>query len=417
MKVLLVNKFHYYKGGSETYYFGLDEILRSHGHEVIHFAMQDDKNLPSPTSDYFINNIDFNNVSGMRRKLSIALKMFYSKEAYRKMKALLEKERPDIIHLGLVHKQITYSILDAISDYNIPVVQSVHDLIFVCPNYLMLTNGQNCERCLTGSKFNCVKEKCIKGSVTKSLLSYIESIYISHKHFYDRIDLFLAECDFYKSLLQKGRFTSSRIESVTNFLPPSKRIIKNTYSGEYYLYFGRFSVEKGILTLIHAYKKSGVETPLVLVGGGPEEGRIKRYVKENGLEHKVTFAGYVYGEKMVLLLDKAKAVLVPSEWYENCPYSILEAMARSRIVIASRIGGLPELVEDGITGYLFTPQNSDDLSEKIKTVDTLSTEEAQKKNVEIYRRSITLFDPEEYYLKIHEIYKRLIQEKKQHEYS
>ena len=412
MKILLVNKFHYLRGGSESYYFGLDEMLRIHGHEVIHFAMQDEKNLPSPTSEFFISNVDFNNAEGVKSKLNAVKNMFYSKEAYSKMKTLLEKERPDIVHIGLVHKQITYSILDAITEYNIPVIQSVHDLIFVCPNYMMLTNGHNCEKCVTGSKFNCVKEKCIKGSTAKSFLSYLENRYIDHKHYYDRIDLFLAECEFYKEILEKGKFTSSRIESLINFLQPSKKIVKNDNTGDYFLFFGRFSVEKGILTLIEAYKKSGVDTPLILVGGGPEDEKLKTFVKANGLEDRVTFAGYVYGDRMVELLDKAKAVIAPSEWYENCPYSILEAMARSRIVIASHIAGLPELVEDGKSGILFEPQNSDDLAKKISRVEKLSDEEYKNMCLSTYERANALFDSEAYYQKIIGIYESLIEGKK-----
>lgn len=412
MKILLVNKFHYLKGGSESYYFGLDEMLRAHGHEVIHFAMKDDKNLPSPTSEFFISNVDFNNVNGIKSKLSAVKNMFYSKEAYSKMKALLDKERPDIVHIGLVHKQITYSILDAISDYNIPIIQSVHDLIFVCPNYMMLNNGNNCEKCITGSKFNCVKKKCIKGSTAMSFLSYLENRYIDRKHYYDRIDLFLAECDFYKTLLEKGKFTNSRIDSLTNFLQPSKSINKNVKAGEYFLFFGRFSVEKGILTLIDAYKRADTKTPLILVGGGPEDARIRAFVKDNTLDSKVTFAGYVYGDKMVDLLDNAKAVIVPSVWYENCPYSILEAMARSRIIIASRIAGLPELVDDGKTGFLFEPHNSDDLADKIKIIDRLGEEEFSNMCLSTYDKAKDLFDPEAYYQKIIGIYQRLIKEKK-----
>lgn len=411
MKILLVNKFHYLKGGSESYYFGLDELLRNHGHEVIHFAMKDEKNLPSPTSDYFVSNVDFNNAIGAKEKLHVVKNMFYSKEAYSKMKALLEKEHPDIVHLGLVHKQITYSIVDAICEYNIPVVQSVHDLIFVCPNYMMLTNGHNCEKCVTGSKLNCVREKCIKGSIAKSALSYLENRYIASKHYYDKIDLFLTECEFYKKLLERGQFTRSRIENLTNFLQPSKTFMKNNNVGDYFLFFGRFSIEKGILTLIEAYKKSGVKTPLVLVGGGPEDEKIRSFVKENELSEKVTFAGYVYGNRMVELLDRAKAVIVPSEWYENCPYSILEAMARSRIIIASRIAGLPELVEENKTGFLFEPQNSDELAQKIRKTDQLSKEEFISMCLTTYDRANNLFNPEKYYEKIIRIYQGLIEEK------
>lgn len=412
MKILLVNKFHYLKGGSESYYFGLNEILRSHGHEVIHFAMQDEKNLPSPTSKYFINNVDFDNTAGIKGKINAVKNMFYSKEAKTKMKALLEAEHPDIVHIGLIHKQITYSILDAIGEYNIPVVQSVHDLIFVCPNYMMLTNGHNCEKCITRSKINCIRGKCIKGSIVKSTLSYLESKYISYKHYYDKIDLFLAECDFYKKILEKGKFTKSQIDCLTNFLQPSKKIVENLNVGDYFLFFGRFSVEKGIMTLIEAYKKSRVTTPLILVGGGPEDEKIKSFVKDNKLNDNVKFAGYVYGQEMVSLLDGAKAVIVPSEWYENCPYSILEAMARSRIVIASKIAGLPELVDDGVSGFLFESQNSDHLAEVIRKVERLSPNESLMMNKETYKKAKCLFDPEEYYNKIIEIYKMLIEGKR-----
>lgn len=411
MKILLVNKFHYFRGGSESYYFGLDELLCSHGHEVIHFAMQDEQNQYSPTSEFFVSNVDFNNVNGTTGKIKAVKNMFYSKEAYQKMKALLTKEYPDIVHIGLIHKQITYSILDAIKEFNIPVVQSVHDLIFVCPNYMMLVNGENCEKCVAGSKLNCIKNKCIKGSTAKSALSYIENRYIDRKHYYNKIDLFIAECEFYKNILTKDHFTTSKIINLPNFLPPSKKIVQNTNTGEYFLYFGRFSKEKGILTLIEAYKKSNVDTPLVLVGGGPEDENIRKYAQENGLSEKVKFRGYVYGDKMVSILDKAKAVIVPSEWYENCPYSVMEAMARSRVVIASRIAGLPELIEENKTGLLFTPRNADELADKLCCVDMLDASKTCQMSKETYLRAKQLFDPEAYYAKLISLYQQLIDER------
>lgn len=412
MKILMVNKFHYFRGGSESYYFGLDELLRSHGHEVIHFAMQDERNQYSPTSEFFVKNVDFNNINGATNKIKAVKNMFYSKEAYQKMKALLAKEHPDIVHIGLIHKQITYSILDAIKEFNIPIVQSVHDLIFVCPNYMMLVNGDNCEKCVAGNKFNCIKNKCIKGSTAKSVLSYIENRYINYKHYYDKIDLFIAECEFYKNILMKDHFTTSKVINLPNFLPPSKKIIQNTNVGEYFLYFGRFSKEKGILTLIEAYKKSNVSTSLVLVGGGPEDENIRKYVQKNGLSEKVKFLGYVYGDKMVSILDNAKAVIVPSEWYENCPYSVMEAMARGRIIIASRIAGLPELIEENKTGFLFTSRNADELAEKICCVDGLDALKVCQMSEETSRLAKRVFDSEVYYTKLIGIYQQLIDERK-----
>lgn len=411
MKILLVNKFHYYKGGSETYYFALDELLRKHGHTVIHFAMKDEKNLGSETSEYFVSNVDLNSAGGIVNKIKTVKNMFYSREAHKKMKALLEKERPDIVHLGLVHKHLTYSILEAIKEYNIPVVQSVHDMIFVCPCYTMLTGGQNCEKCVGGSTFGCIKKKCVKGSTAKSLLAVLENWYIERKKYYNQIDLFITECNFYKEILERSQFTKSRIVNIPNFLPPSKRIELIKEKGDYFLFFGRFSPEKGIMTLLSAYEKVKTGTPLILVGGGPISEEVKAFIEEYEMQEKVTLAGYVYDKEMEKLLRGAKAVIVPSEWYENCPYSIIEAMGKSRIIISSDVAGLPELVEEGRTGFLFETRNADSLAEKIKIVEELSDSEYVSMCEETYDFSQKVFSPDAYYEKIIGLYEELIEQR------
>lgn len=414
MKILLVNKFHYNRGGSETYYFALDELLRSKGHEVIHFAMKDEKNLESPTSGYFVSHVDLNEGGGLASKMRIVKNMFYSREAYAHMKALLEKERPDVVHLGLVHKQITYSILEAIREYDIPVVQSVHDLIFVCPCYTMLTNGQNCQSCIDAGVMSCIKKRCVKGSLAKSMLAVIENRYIAKKRYYEQIDAFVTECEFYRELLKKSGFTTSPIVNRTNFLPASKQRKLLTTGGDYMLYFGRFSPEKGILTLLAAYKAAQAGSRLVLVGGGHCEAQVKEFILANGLSERVELAGYVYGRQMEEILERARMVVVPSEWYENCPYTILEAMAKSRIVIASRIGGLPELVEDGVSGFLFEPGNVHDLAQKIKAVEALNAADYGAMCEHTYDRAEALFSPEEYYGWLMELYQGLMDRGNKH---
>ena len=409
MKVLLVNKYHYYNGGSETYHFALDELLRKHGHQVIHFAMQDDANLPSPTSRYFIPGIDYNNIGGTFDKIRAIQSMFYSKVAFAKMNDLLTDEKPDIVHMGLVHKQITYSIVEAIRAHNIPIVQSVHDLVFTCPCYTMLTNNENCELCVEGSKWNCVKKRCVKGSTLKSLLSVIEDKYIRKNGYYDLIDTYITECSFYQSILERSKFSKSRIMTIANFLPPSKAIELNTYRGEYLLYFGRFSPEKGIITLLKAYHEAQINIPLVLVGGGPIESEIREYTTMNGLQEKVKFAGYVYGKEMEGILSKAMAVIVPSEWYENAPYSILEAMAKSRPVIASNIAGLPELVKNGETGYLFNPRDTKALAKAICTLASLDENQYESMCRSSFNHIKAIGSPEGYYTQLMDLYTQVIE--------
>ena len=182
MKILLVNKFHYMKGGSERYYFTLAEGFKKLGHEVIFFAMQDEKNIPCEQSGYFVSNASVG--GGIKSKLNMVLHIAYSKQAYNNMKALLNAEKPDLVILNLVHKQITLSIIDAIKEYdkNLPIFWTMHDLITVCPAYTMLDGSGNiCEKCLHGDFSNCVKNRCIKGSRLMSMLSEYEAKYIARK--------------------------------------------------------------------------------------------------------------------------------------------------------------------------------------------------------------------------------------------
>ena len=192
MKVLLVNKFHYRKGGSETYYFTLAEALKQRGHEVIFFAMQDpEKNVPCDQESYFVSHASVQ--GGMKSKLNMLLHLTYSKEAYQKMGQLLRDEKPDLVILNLVHKQITLSIIDAIREYDaaLPIFWTMHDLIAVCPSYSMRDGrGNICEKCLGGDYSHCIKNKCIKGNTLMSTLSAYEAGYIRRKKWYDQVDLF-----------------------------------------------------------------------------------------------------------------------------------------------------------------------------------------------------------------------------------
>ena len=145
MKILLVNKYFNMHGGSETYFFGLADLLRQAGHEVIFFAMQDEKNLPCEQSAYFVSNVEFNGELTATQKLKAAFRMVYSFEAKKKISALIEKEKPDIIHINLFHRVLTASIVDAAKKHGIPVVLTMHDLNCVCPNHVMLDHGKICE--------------------------------------------------------------------------------------------------------------------------------------------------------------------------------------------------------------------------------------------------------------------------------
>lgn len=402
MKVLLVNKFHYRKGGSETYYFTLAEALKARGHEVIFFAMQDEKNLPCEQEGYFVSNASVN--GGMKSKLNMLLHMTYSKEAYTKMKALLKAERPDLVILNLVHKQITLSIIDAIKEHDpkLPIFWTMHDLIAVCPSYSMRDgNGNICEKCLGGDFSHCVKNKCIKGNTLMSVLSKHEAEYIRKRKWYDQVDLFICPSEFYRKKLTEGNFTKSPIVTMRNPLPLDTVFERNETNEGYILYFGRLSPEKGVKTLIEAAIKCGCH--LMILGTGPQEEELKGLAKD---AENIEFKGFQTGEALHKFVKNSKCVVLPSEWYENGPYSAMEAMALGKPLIVSNYGGLPELVEDGVNGYIYE-KTVDALAECIEKMQKLDSKTYQKMANASLTKANALFSADGYIAEIEKQYRNI----------
>lgn len=409
MKILLINKFHYNRGGSETYYFAQAEALKAKGHEVIFFAMEDKQNIPCEQAKYFVPNVDYNNNGGIKSKIRALFSFFYNKTAAERIEQLIKNEHPDIAHIGLLHRQITFSVVEVLKKYNVPVVMTMHDLIFTCPNYTMLTHGRVCEKCLTGSVVNCVKNKCVKNSVLKSMLAACEKKYLLLKKYYNLIDLYITECDQYRELMNKAQVTDSRIVTKTNFLPMHQEYIFNKGYKDFILYFGRFAREKGILTLLKAHKKSGCKYHLLIVGAGPMKEKIVNYIEENKLTN-IELPGPIYGQDMEKIIEEARTIIVPSEWYENCPYALLQSLAKGKVVIASRIGGLPELIEDGDTGFLFEAGNADDLKLKIEHVFSMEIDKYEAMSEHISRVAYEKHNWEQYVGFLIKEYEKLIEE-------
>ena len=365
MKVLLVNKFHYIKGGSETYYFGLGDLLEKQGHQVIWFSMKDERNLPCAQSDYFVDHVDFNAPGNLVKTAGAALHLLYSREAGRKFARLLDDEKPDIIHLNIFQSQLTGAVVEEAYKRHTPIVYTAHDLKSVCPNYLMMHHQKTCEECLDGHYWHCFKNCCMKDSRAKSMVASIESYVYKLKKIYRKIDHVITPSFFYKTKLEAADIFNCPIEHVRNFLPAGT-VYEAGVRGSYFLYFGRLSGEKGIRTLVEAFSKAQVEEQLYIVGSGPEEDHLRSMVKSLGMEDRILFLGFKSGAELKEIVANALCVCLPSEWYENGPYSILEAQALGRPAIVSDYGGLPELVEDGRTGYITKAGNVSDLTEKIQ---------------------------------------------------
>ena len=392
MKILLVNKFHYMKGGSERYYFTLADAFKSLGHEVIFFAMKDEKNIVCDQDKYFVSNASVK--GGIKSKMNMVLHIAYSKEAYKNMKSLCEEEKADIVILNLVHKQITCSIIDAIKDVNpnIKIIWTMHDLITICPSYTMLDGqGNICEKCIHGDFKNCFKHKCIHGSTLMSYLSYYEAKQIKKHKWYDKVDLFVCPSDFYKKKLEESGYIKSNIVWMRNPLSLDTKSELNDHDDGYILYFGRLSKEKGVKTLIDSMKD--INYKLIILGTGPIEDELHEYVKNNNISN-VEFKGFQQGEALTNYIRNARCVVLPSEWYENGPYSAMEAMALGKPLIVSNLGGLPELVDDSKNGYIY--KSKEELKDKIQLMIDLSKEEYSYMCNESLSKAKEYFDAKKY---------------------
>ena len=375
MKVLLVNKFHYHKGGSETYYFTLADGLRKLGHEVFFFSMQDERNEPCDQSDYFVMTRDYNGSSSLIQKASSAVSFVYSREAKRKFETLCEKVHPDIVHLNLVHRQITLSILDApyLKKHRVPVVYTAHDYILVCPDYLLLDGkGRVCDECLTGHYASCIKNRCVKGSLAKSSLAAIEAEFLKITRAYGKIDCFIAPSEFMRSKLVEGGLPSQKIVVMRNPMMPiavDERGNDQSNVAPYFLFFGRLTQEKGALVLLRAFALAMSEIPgewrLKIAGEGPLRKQLEQECAALGIGDRVDILGFRSGEELYRLVQGARFAVVPSVWVENMPYSVGESLALGTPVIGSDIGSLPEFVSEGNNGFLFNVGDSQDLAFKL----------------------------------------------------
>ncbi|WP_418709982.1 glycosyltransferase, partial [Anaerotruncus massiliensis (ex Liu et al. 2021)] len=274
MKILLVNRYHYPVGGTETYLFALDRMLREAGHQVRHFSAADPRNLPCGEAEFFARPLD------PQKRPFDAARMLWNGEAARKLDALLARERPDVAHLNLVHHSLTLSILGPLARRKIPVVWTVHDLLPLCPNHLMLRAGKPCEDCLRGGYRACLLHRCVGGSVSKSLAGSFETWAARRLRLYDKVGCFIAPSECYRALLERAGFSRAPVLHLPNPLPPGTAFGYTPPEGDYILYCGRLSEEKGLFPLLEAAKRLGA--PLVVAGEGPLKSALEAAAARGG---------------------------------------------------------------------------------------------------------------------------------------
>src|SRR3972149_3383153 len=411
LRVLHINKFHYLRGGSETVYFKTANFLESYGHKSFFFSMSHPDNLPCETSGYFMPYLDMNadGKEGVAGQLTTAGRILFSFDAKKRLSRLLDEHHVDIAHLHNIHHQISPSILYELKKRKIPVVMTIHDYKMVCATYLMLADGKPCDACREGKYFQVIKKKCTKKSFAKSTLAALE-MYLHHKilDIYNKVDVFISPSLFLKNKLKNMGFKKPIIH-LPNFIDIEQ--LRTGRSGEHVsensvVYSGRLSPEKGLWTLINAARKVDTDIKIKVIGDGPLKGPLNEKVRADGIKN-VRFLGYMTGEALYDEIKKSKAVVIPSEWYENNPASILESFALCTPVIGSRIGGIPELVNDYKTGLTFEPGDTEDLSKKIKMLldDDLLAAEMGRMCHEFAKKELR---PERHYNGLMDIYRQVI---------
>lgn len=345
MRVLIINKFLYPNGGSETYIFKLGEALEQHGHEVQYFGMEHEGRCVGNRVNAYTSGMDFHGGSKLS-KLTYPIKTIYSKEARVQLRKVLDDFKPDVCHLNNFNYQLTPSIILEIVKWrketgrDCKIIFTAHDYQLVCPNHQLKNpiTHENCEKCLGGHFMNCVKGKCVHGSTAKSIVGMMEAEFWKWNGAYKYIDKIICCSEFLKTKMDTNPLFATKTIAMHNFV--EKVEPKEVEKKDYVLYFGRFSEEKGINTLVETCNLLP-NIQFILAGSGPLEDKV------NQLKN-VKNVGFQTGDALDKLIREAKFSICPSEVYENCPFSVMESQQRGTPVIGANIGGIPELITDGV---------------------------------------------------------------------
>lgn len=353
MRILLSNKFYYRRGGDCIYMLNLEQLLKAHGHEVAVFAMDYPDNEDTPWKKYFPQNMS---------KLMAFTRPFGAHEVKNKFGKLLDDFRPDVVHLNNIHTQLSPVIAELAHRRSIRTVWTLHDYKLLCPRYDCLRNGKEiCELCFNGDKTPCKTYRCMKGSRLASEIGYREAIKWNRKRLEECTDLFVCPSRFMAEKMAQGGFSKDKLKVLCNFIDIEKCRKDDYAKDDYYCYVGRLSHEKGVGTLVEAAAR--LPYKLKIIGGGPLLEQLK--IKNEELKGNVEFLGFRQWDDIKDIVGKARFTVIPSEWYENNPLSVIEAECLGTPVLGARIGGIPELIDEGVNGMTFESGNADGLAKKI----------------------------------------------------
>ena len=405
MRTLLsINNYYYRRGGAETVFFEHNRILEKDGWRVIPFAMKHPKNIFSEYEKYFVDEIEFGSDYSMAKKIINAQKIIYSFESQDKIKELIKKYRPSIAHAHNIYHHLSPSIFSVLKKMGVPTVLTLHDLKIACPAYKMLSFDGLCERCNKGGIKNVIINKCIKKSIILSSVVFFEAfLHNMLKTYSESVDKFIVPSKFYEDKLVEWGWPREKFFHVPNFVDTGQAEMAPAECGKAYIFAGRLAVEKGVATFIKAIASENLEG--WIVGTGPDESNLKQLALK--LNANIQFFGHQTKDGVFDLVKKSRAMVLPSEWYENAPLSIMEAYSLGVPAIGSSIGGIPEIIIDGETGWLFESGNFEELARCLISVREMTDTEVRERGMRGSALMRSKFSALKYKEKISEIYKSL----------
>ena len=362
MKILLANKFYYRRGGDCIYMLNLEKLLKAHGQEVAVFAMDYPENLDTPWKKYFPKNMS---------KLMAFTRPFGDGEVKNKFSQLLNDFKPDVVHLNNIHTQLSPLIAKLAHEYGAKVVWTLHDTKLVCPCYTCMRNGKWCEECFT-DKMAVVKHRCMPGSIPGAIVGYLEAKKWNKEVLQRYVNWFLPPSKFMMDTCVKGGYSPEKFSVLCNFIDVTKLpelSSKTQVKEDYYVYLGRVNEVKGVRTLCKAAAQ--LDKKLIVIGDGELLPELKETYKN--CSH-IEFKGQMQWEEFMPILQKARMMVLPAEWSENNPLTVIESQSLGTPVLGANIGGIPELIVEGgksatsmvPNGMTFTSGDVEDLRDKIE---------------------------------------------------
>lgn len=394
MKIIVANKFLYNRGGACIHALDMGALLKTKGHEVKFFGMDNELNFSFEEENYFLENVKIN--GNIQEKIKATNRIFGGGVSD-KFELLIHDFKPDIIHLHNIHSYLSPKLAQIAYKHHIPVVWTLHDYKLICPSYSFQYKNSPCEDCLTDN-LAVLKKKCMKNSLPASLIAWMEAKKWNKKHLEEWVNEFICPSKFLQQKMIQGGFNANKLTHICNFIDKEKlqliQEIKTTKREKAYCYIGRLSPEKGVEILL----KTANQLPykLYIAGDGPLYPKLKKQYESD----KISFLGRINKQQVIDLFNSCEYSIISSICYDNNPLGVIESLCCGTPVLGANIGGIPELINEN-NGLLFEANNEESLKSCIEN----AFNDKDFDNETIKNESIVKFSPDAYYNSLINLYK------------